>query len=307
VDAASVFVWGRAPGSAVPLSPPEATLAMIRVAYSAAAVLARLLPRSAGYGLARAAAAVFWSASPARRRAVRANLAQVAPELPAAERERLAHRMFRTFAESLVDTWRDAAPDGEGTITIEGVELLQDAIAAGHGVLLWSAHLGNWELAAGALARGGFEVSALARAHANPGVEEFFDARRRKAGVHVVARCPGAREARRVLRAHGLLALLGDRRFGALGRAVPFFGRPARLPAAPLALARRTGAALIPGFVVRTGPGKYRIQLEPPVTARGHGALVALAATLERYVRAHPEQWFVFEPMWDEPRTGVRA
>ena len=108
-----------------------------------------------------------------------------------------------------------------------------------------------------------------------------------------------------MLRAHGLLALLGDRRFGVGGRAVPFFGRPARLPAAPLALARRTGAALVPGFVVRTGPGRYQIRLEPPVTAHGHGALVALAATLERYVRAHPEQWFVFEPMWDEPRAGA--
>ena len=55
------------------------------------------------------------------------------------------------------------------------------------------------------------------------------------------------------------------------------------------------------GFSQRNGPGRYQIRLEPPVTAQGHGALLALAATLERYVRAHPEQWFVFEPMWDEP------
>src|SRR5258705_322176 len=87
--------------------------------------------------------------------------------------------MFGTFAESVVDAWR--AGDAS-TVTIEGGERLQAALDAGHGVLLWSAHLGNWELAAAALARGGFDVSALARAHADPGVERFFDSRPRPPG-----------------------------------------------------------------------------------------------------------------------------
>ena len=270
---------------------------MIELLYAFSATLARRLPGRVSYGLARGLAVLFWASDAGRRRAVRANLARVAPELSPDARERLAHKMFATFAESVVDAWR--AGDAS-TVTIEGGERLQAALDAGHGVLLWSAHLGNWELAAAALARGGFDVSALARAHADPGVERFFDARRRAAGVHVVARCPGAREARRVLRGRGLLALLGDRRFGAGGRSVTFFGRPARLPAAPLALARRTGAALLPGFVVRTAPGRYRVHLEPPVAAPADRVLESLAATLERYVRAHPEQWFVFEPMWDD-------
>ena len=267
---------------------------MTRFLLASAATLARLLPGRLAYALARAVARVFWAADGARRRAVRANLTRVAPERTAAEREALAHLMFATFAESMVDAWRT------GEVTIEGGERLTDALAEGHGVLLWSAHLGNWELAAAALARSGLDVAALARAHADPGVERYFDARRRAAGVRVVGRCPQGREARRVLRAHGLLALLGDRRFGVGGRAVPFFGTPARLPAAPIALARRTGATLVPGFVVRTAPGRYRVQVEPPVTTATGGALEALAAVLERYVRAHPEQWFVFEPVWDE-------
>ena len=268
---------------------------MTRLLLPLAATLARLLPGRVAYALARGIAFGFWVANPSRRAAVRANLARVAPEKTPREREALARRMFATFAESLVDALR-----ATGRVTIEGGELLRDALAEGHGVLLWSAHLGNWELAAAALAGTGLDVAALARAHDDREVEKFFDARRRKAGVRVVARCPGAREARRVLRSRGLLALLGDRRFGVGGRAVTFFGLPARLPAAPVALAQRTGAALVPGFVVRTAPGRYRVQVEPPVT--GARALETLAATLERYVRAHPEQWFVFEPVWDEPR-----
>src|SRR5437868_618860 len=82
------------------------------------------------------------------------------------------------------------------------------------GLLLWRAHLGNWELAAAELARQGYDVSAIARPQRGAALERWFARRRDAAGVRIVARCPGAIEARRVLRQHGLLALLGDRRFG---------------------------------------------------------------------------------------------
>lgn len=232
-----------------------------------------------------------------RRRAVRANLAHVRPEAVPAALDAAVRRTFLNFAEALVDAWRRNDP----ACTIEGTEALRAVLDSGRGVLLWSAHLGSWELAARALVREGFEVSALARAHADPGVERFFARERDRAGVRIVGRCPGAREARGVLRRHGLLALLGDRAFGEGGRQVTLFGRPARLPAAPLALARRTGALLVPGFVVRVAPGRYRVQFESPLVAAGDGALTALARSLERWVRAYPEQWFVFEPLWDEP------
>jgi lauroyl/myristoyl acyltransferase len=78
---------------------------------------------------------------------------------------------------------------------------------------------------------------------------------------------------------------------------VPLFGREARLPAAPLALARRTGALVVPGFVVRVAPGRYRVTLEAPLA---EPPLAALAAALERHVRRDPTQWFVFERVWDE-------
>ncbi len=275
---------------------------MVAFLQPIAAFLAARMPAPWAYALARAVARGFWAADPARRRAVLGNLARVAPGLDPAARTALALRMFDNFAASLVDGFRAGAAGPR--VVIEGDERLRAAMAGGDGVLLWSAHLGNWELAAAALARAGFAVSAIARPQNGTLLEGWFARRRDAAGVRVVARCPGAIEARRVLRRHGLLALLGDRRFGGQGRSVPLFGRPARLPAAPLALARRTGARLIPGFVVREGRGLYRVRLEPEIEARGESALAELARALERNVRAHPDQWFVFEPMWDEPAMG---
>ncbi len=279
---------------------------MTHAPYRLCAWLAARLPRPLACAIARGIARAFAWANPSRRRAVRGNLARIRPDADARTLDRLVLATYVAFAESLVDAWRDSPlPD----VAIEGAEQLHAALAAGRGVLLWSAHLGNWELAAAALARAGFPVAALARPHADPATDRFLAGRRAAAGVRVVGRCPGAHGARSVLRARGLLALLGDRRFEGRGRAVPFFGRPARLPAAPLALARRTGALVVPGFVVRIAPGRYRIQLEPALDDEatrqgGDGALAALAAALERHVRRDPTQWFVFEPMWDERATG---
>jgi KDO2-lipid IV(A) lauroyltransferase len=268
----------------------------MRLLYPVAAWLAARLPRACAVALARTLASVVWALSPERRRAVAANLARVRPGSDRRALSAATRRTFANFAETLVDAWR---ADAHGT-TIEGGDALRELLARGEGVLLWSAHLGNWELAAAALARAGFDVAALARAHADPGVERFFERRRARAGVRIVGRCPGARDARRLLQGHGLLALLGDRTFGEGGRSVTLFGRPATLPAAPLALARRTGARLVPGFVLRTGPGRYRIRFEPALPTAPEVALPLLARSLERWIRTDPEQWFVFERVWSE-------
>ena len=267
---------------------------MTHAPYRLCAWLAARLPRVLAYAIARGIARAFVRLGPSRRRAVRGNLARVRPEADARTLDRLVDATYVAFAESLVDAWRE---EPAVAVAIEGEERLRDALATGRGVVLWSAHCGNWELAAAALARAGFPVAALARPHADPATARFFAERRRAAGVNVVGGCPGARGARSVLRARGLLALLGDRRFEGRGHAVSLFGRTARLPAAPLALARRTGALVVPGFVERIAPGRYRVHLEPALAAP---PLAALAAALERHVRRDPTQWFVFEPVWDE-------
>jgi KDO2-lipid IV(A) lauroyltransferase len=268
---------------------------MAQKLYATAAWLARRLPRWLAYATARVCARIAWTASPTRRSAVLRNLARVLPAADVSARRHVARRTYATFAESIVDTLR-----AHDEVTIDGAEHLHRALRNGRGVLVWSAHVGNWEIAGAALARAGFRVTAIARAHDDVALERWVSRERAKLGVRVVARCPGASAARRVLRERGLLALLGDRSFGRGGRAVDLFGLRTRLPAAAVALAHRTGAALVPAYVVRTSPGRYRVRVEPPIIASPDRALERLAASLERWVRAHPEQWFVFEPMWDD-------
>src|SRR5437762_1790749 len=89
-----------------------------------------------------------------------------------------------------------------------------------------------------------------------------------------------------------------------LGKGV-IFGRPALLPSAQVALALRTGAALLPAFAWRE-KGLLFARIEEPLELVSTGDRDAdvragvrrFAAILERYIKEHPEQWTVFEPVW---------
>jgi lauroyl/myristoyl acyltransferase len=108
-----------------------------------------------------------------------------------------------------------------------------------------------------------------------------------------------------VLRRGGVLAFLADRAVSGVGERVEFFGRPALLPSAHVALALHTGAALVPAFAWREGRALVA-RIEEPLEIRRTGDREAdvregvrrFAALLQRYVARHPEQWTVFEPVW---------
>jgi KDO2-lipid IV(A) lauroyltransferase len=106
----------------------------------------------------------------------------------------------------------------------------------------------------------------------------------------------------RHLREGGVVALQVDRAPPALrSRAVTLFGEPARIPEGPLRLAALTGAPIVPIFAARTGHRRYEVHADAPLrlarTAVGADLDVAaqsLADSVQRFVRAHPTQWFHF-------------
>jgi KDO2-lipid IV(A) lauroyltransferase len=137
---------------------------------------------------------------------------------------------------------------------------------------------------------------------------EFMHAvnRARQAQGLVLVPIDSALGIHRVIRDGGVLGILADRAVTGVGERVEFFGRPALLPSAHVALALRTGAALVPAFAWREN-GMLVARIEEPLKLASTGDRDAdvragvrqFAARLERYVKEHPEQWSVFEPVWD--------
>jgi KDO2-lipid IV(A) lauroyltransferase len=110
------------------------------------------------------------------------------------------------------------------------------------------------------------------------------------------------------------VALIADR--DVLGSGVPttFFGQPAPLPPGPIELSLRTGAPVVPCFVLRTGVGRSAVHFFPPLAfPRTHDratdlrtGLEALARALEAGIAMAPDQWFVLQPIWDTRRPDPR-
>jgi KDO2-lipid IV(A) lauroyltransferase len=197
----------------------------------------------------------------------------------------------------------------------EGMEHLDAALARGQGVILLTCHLGLWELGAVYLHYGGYRphiVGLVDSAH--EGITEFRDWMRTRHHVGVVNRDGvhlAALEIQRLLGEGKIVALLGDRLIGEKGTEVEFFGRRVAFPTGPFRLARSTGAAVLPCFVVREGRG-YRAAIEPPIPlasdAKSHGealqeATQEVARQFEKWIYRYLDQWYVFSPFW-EPTEG---
>ena len=274
--------------------------------YRLGAMLAGALPRPARLALARALAPRAAEWFPAERARVRANLARVRPGAGPAERERLVDEVFRHFAicfADLVSTNRRESRPERLVARIEGDAHLLAANAEGRGLVLVTAHFGNWELGGRLLAsRLGRPTHVVVAAEADPGVERFL--RGGPGPVRFVRRSDPTAVLPLVgaLRRNEVVALQGDRALGSRGDAcVDFFGAPAPFPLGPFVLARAAGAPVVPAFCLLDRELRYTVVMAPAIHVRAGEESAALAewvGVLETMVRRAPEQWFNFFDVW---------
>jgi KDO2-lipid IV(A) lauroyltransferase len=232
---------------------------------------------------------------------IRGNLALVRPGATSAEARALAAGVGDNFGRVLAEYIRmGAVRDRPGRRRVRGIEHLRNAVAAGRGAVIVSAHLGNWEAIRLAARDEGVEVAIIYRAFNN----RFFDwlamLRIPLAGRPVLHKGPqGMRGMIAHLRAGGALLILVDQRLSH-GEAIPFLGAPAPTATAVAAMAARLGAALIPAAAIRddTGLG-FDVTFEaPPPPGPPFAVMTAVNDWLTRLVEAHPGQWFWLHHRW---------
>jgi KDO2-lipid IV(A) lauroyltransferase len=210
------------------------------------------------------------------------------------------------FADLLTLNRRPGADLRAYVASSEGEHHLDAAIAAGRGVVLLTAHLGNWEFAGRLLSsRGGRTAHVVLSAEQDAALEGYL--RRDSPQLRFVTRhhATSTLGLLAALRRAELVAMQADRPSGGRGDAiVPFFGEPAAFPLGPFVLARATGAAVIPAFCAMAPNGLFRLEVDPPIWVKPGEELVGLAslvASLERVIRAYPTQWFNFFDAWSPP------
>lgn len=175
--------------------------------------------------------------------------------------------------------------------------------------IVFSAHLGNWELPAICASRYGLDTTAIFRAPNDPAVARaVHEVRSRTMGNLEAARQGAAFVMSSVLEKGGHLGMLIDQHF-TRGVAVRFLGRPALTNPILGKFARRFDCPVHGVRVIRLPDHRFRLELTPPLDlprdAEGHvdpaGAMEAMTAVVESWVREHPEQWLWMHRRWRLP------
>lgn len=265
------------------------------LAFRIAAWLVPKVPVALSYGIAWLGAELVYRLVPGRRRAVASNLRRVTgtDEVSGAARS-----VFHTQAYNYVDLFLmpHLSPEWLAErLEITNLPSFLHACAQGKGVIIATAHLGNFDLLVQVTKTLNVPTAVLVERLAPEALHQTVV---RLRGAHCIRLIPagpgGLREAVRILRSGGVIAIGADRDLQGKGEPLTFFGVPARMPVGAVELARRTGAALVPAFGLRLSGRRYRITIEPPIVPDA-GTLIGV---MERYIREHPEQWIVFQDVW---------
>lgn len=189
------------------------------------------------------------------------------------------------------------------------LEAVSSALSQGRGAMFISAHLGSWELLAQRIAHQGFDAATFAKKSSNPWLGDWLVARRAIGRLETINR--GDRRAPRqmiaALKRGAILGALIDQDTRVDSVHVPFFGKPAATPIAPVELAIRSRLPVLVGFISRKPGGVGHIisieQVEMPADAREGTAL--LTAKIEAAIRQHPEEWVWFHARWKTPPPSL--
>ncbi len=279
-----------------------------RAEYALAATLLatlRFLPLPIANRVARAATMLLDVAVPKLRRVGVTNLAFAMPELDPKQRHQVIDGVFRGVARLLVTLARFPSLKRENIsewISCEGLQHYLDAKRDGKGVLIATAHLGNWELSAFAHALMTEPMNVMVRSLDNPLIDAIVESRRTLSGNRLIYKKDAARSVLKALHDNQAVGILIDQNAVlAEGAFIDFFGKSACAGVAFVKLAYHSGAPVVPGFALwDAARERYVLCFYPKVELSGD----AIADTqrihtfFEQVIRNHPDQWMWIHRRW---------
>jgi len=262
-------------------------------------------------------AGVLRRSAPQLTRVARRNLSMALPQIAQPEREVILKGVFRSLGRSLVAFAQFPHLSRDNItrwIRYEGFEHFEDARRRGKGVLVATAHLGNWELSAVAHGLYGHPMHILVRPLDNPYLDRLASRYRTLSGNRVIEKTDSPRRILEALAAGHAVGVLADQNASPdNGVFVDFFGVKACASTGLARIALRTGAPVVPGFALWDESEKrYVLRFWPAIEMTVSGdpeAGVALStqrihSALEQIIRQHPEQWLWIHRRWKTRPSG---
>jgi KDO2-lipid IV(A) lauroyltransferase len=286
----------------------------VRAEYALAGALVRalrVLPLPVASATAHVATRVLDMALPKLRRVARINLAFAFPEFDPAKREHVIDGVFQSIGRMLVAMARFPRLNPANIrewISYEGLENYRAAKGSGRGVLIATAHLGNWELSAFAHALMTEPMNVMVRPLDNPLIDELVENRRTLSGNRLIYKKDAARAVIRALKKNEAVGVLVDQNTSVPeGVFVNFFGKVACAGSGFVKLAHHTGAPVVPGFALwNEATRHYVLRFYPQIEMTGDDSADTqrIHSILEEIIRQHPDQWMWIHRRWKTRPPG---
>lgn len=233
------------------------------------------------------------------------------PHLSLPERKKIARNFFIFMAQGSFELFYFLKNPHrlEKAVCLEGKEYLEQALAKTKGVIILTAHLGNFPLLSLRLAKEGYVTNFVIRPLRDEKAGEYIHNLRTQAGVKTIFSYPRdvcVREITRTLKNNELVLMQMDQNFGTGGVWVKFFGTLAATPVGPIMFALRTKAVIVPAYIYRKEFGVHCIRILPsvPLTItddRNETILlnaIRFTRIIETWIKEWPQQWGWIHRRW---------
>ena len=278
------------------------------------------LPRFVHPPIAVVTALIFFFLLKRERRAVAGNLRRISGKRGLALQWKV-YRVFYSFCDFMVSYCYVPHATHAQLLSMlvekdkdkaRGAAKIDQCLAAGNGLIVWTAHLGNSEFASRLLEMHGRPVN-VARLVEDKPAEIMLRNLMANERLKIVDLSGGVRaslELLQALRRNEIVAIQGDRVYRRHSADVPFFSEPAAFPLGPFLLSQVSGAPVLPGFVIRQGWLRYRVLMGDPIppvpspaisddgAAGPQDGLRLAVRFLEKTLATHYDQWLNFFDFW---------
>ena len=296
---------------------------MTRFAFTLGRLAVRLLPQRWLFRFADLVARIGFYCFRGFRTRSTTNIAVAFGKQPGdAAVEDTARRSLRNFLRSCMEiavALEVSERELQVSIPLVGREHLDAALAKGSGVLVLSAHLGNFFLVGTRLAIEGYTISVLINQPSDKRLAELMDSYRlqvRQKTIHAHPRREALKALHDSLRRNEITLIISDEYRRGEGVEVTLFGRIVIARRGPATMALRTGAAVVPACMIRQGDGSLKLIIEPELELDRSGRSAAqvkentirITKWLERTVRTYPDQWnWMNMRWWKDDEAGETA
>lgn len=271
--------------------------------------MALWLPSCVIYSLAKIISRLQYAVSKTDRAAVRGNLEAIFPGIEPRRLRRYTQGVFTNFGLYLANFFKFQRLDlayVKKHVMVEGLEHIDQGLSLGKGLIIVSAHIGNWELGGVTLGLLGYRVNAVALTHTHTRVNRFFNRQRQSKGLRVIPIASAVRGCLEAFSRNEIVCLVGDRDFTQGGLVMDFFGRPTMIPKGPAVFSLRNKVPLLCGFTVHEGRERFRLFFDPLIQFLPTGeyekdirSLTELfVKQIEACIRRYPDQWAMFRQFW---------